>query len=181
MYYKLLFKIKSSLHNCYSLLIKTNFQVQGGSIGKKVILFPFKATWPHKISIGDNCFIERNVFFKYDGIFSAGKSIIINNNTFIGNNSEFNIAKSIHIGKDVLIASGCKFIDHDHGFKISELIRIQKPLNAAIFIDDGVWIGCNAVILKGVTIGKGAIVAAGAVVNKSIPAFEIWGDRKSVV
>lgn len=37
------------------------------------------------------------------------------------------------------------------------------------------WIGANAVILRGVSIGDGAIVAAGAVVNHDIPAHEIWG------
>lgn len=38
-----------------------------------------------------------------------------------------------------------------------------------------VWIGANAVILRGVSIGDGAIVVAGAVVKHDIPAHEIWG------
>jgi acetyltransferase-like isoleucine patch superfamily enzyme len=44
-----------------------------------------------------------------------------------------------------------------------------------VTLDTDVWIGANAVLLKGVTIGKGAIVAAGAVVRNSIPSYEIWG------
>ena len=44
-----------------------------------------------------------------------------------------------------------------------------------IEIADNVWIGANAVILRGVTIGQGAVVAAGAVVTKKIPPNEIWG------
>ena len=44
----------------------------------------------------------------------------------------------------------------------------------AIILEDDVWIGVNAVVLKGVTIGRGAIVAAGSVVTKSIGAYEIW-------
>lgn len=37
------------------------------------------------------------------------------------------------------------------------------------------WIGANAVILRGVSIGDGAIIVAGAVVNHDIPAYEVWG------
>ena len=34
---------------------------------------------------------------------------------FLGRNCEFNVTGSVHIGDNALIASGCKFIDHDHG------------------------------------------------------------------
>ena len=46
---------------------------------------------------------------------------------------------------------------------------------APVVLRDHVWIGANAVILKGVEIGRGAVVAAGAVVTKNIPPNEIWG------
>lgn len=36
------------------------------------------------------------------------------------------------------------------------------------------WIGANATILRGVTIGEGAIIAAGAVVTKNVPPYSIW-------
>lgn len=132
-------------------------------------------TWPHQVSIGDNCLIEQNVHFKYDGIWSPGPSIIIGNNTFIGAGCEFNISDKITIGHDCLIASGCKFIDHNHGTDLELLMRVQKAPSAEIIIGDNVWLGVNAVVLKGVQIGDGVIVGAGAVVTKSIPTNEIWG------
>lgn len=47
----------------------------------------------------------------------------------------------------------------------------RPPLRAApVIIEDNVWIGMNAVVLKGVTIGENTVVAAGAVVTKSVPA-----------
>ena len=42
-------------------------------------------------------------------------------------------------------------------------------VSESICIDDDVWIGAQAVILKGVHIGKGAVIAAGAVVVNDIP------------
>ena len=44
-----------------------------------------------------------------------------------------------------------------------------------IVLEGDNWIGANAVILKGVTVGKGAVVAAGAVVTKDVPAYSIVG------
>ena len=41
--------------------------------------------------------------------------------------------------------------------------------NAPIVIEDNVWIGANATILKGVTIGRNSLIGAGSVVVKSIP------------
>lgn len=46
-----------------------------------------------------------------------------------------------------------------------------------VIIEDGVWVGCNAIILKGVTIGRGAVVAAGAVVTKDVPAYAVVGGN----
>jgi|GEM_PF-1390418 len=45
--------------------------------------------------------------------------------------------------------------------------------SAPVRIGDGVWIGENTTILKGVTIGDGAIVARNAVVTKDVPAFAV--------
>ena len=44
-------------------------------------------------------------------------------------------------------------------------------------IEDDVWIGANAIILKGVTLGKGCVVAAGSVVTKSVPANALVGGN----
>lgn len=51
----------------------------------------------------------------------------------------------------------------------------QRGLGGPINIGNDVWIGTNAIILRGVTIGDGAIVAAGAVVTKDVPPYAIVG------
>jgi acetyltransferase-like isoleucine patch superfamily enzyme len=142
---------------------------QGTYIRKNI-----NVTWPHQVKLGKNCKLEHGVYFHYDGIYSNGPSICIGDDVFIGNNTEFNITDKITIGENCLIASGCKFIDHSHGFKYGQVIKIQKSSKKAINIGSDVWLGCNVIVLKGVNIGNGAVVAAGAVVTKSIPENEIW-------
>jgi len=148
-------------------------------IGKGTYLLSIMVTWPHQVSLGNNCKIEKRVYFKFSGIWEEGAAIELGNSVFVGTGTEFNIHKKITIGDDSLISSGCRFIDHNHGIeKDKGLIRsqhVERLDGDAIEIGRDVWIGCNTVVLKGVTIGEGAVIAAGAVVTKSVPSFEIWG------
>lgn len=64
-------------------------------------------------------------------------------------------------------------VDHDHRLGKND---VEDGLESTpVHIGKNVWIGANAVILRGVSIGDGAIIAAGAVVNHDIPAYEVWG------
>ncbi|WP_417886307.1 acyltransferase [Zunongwangia sp.] len=173
---KLLFKIRTFSRYLLEKLIILPYSLAGLKVGNNTRLGKPSFTWPHQVSIGNNCLLEKNIFFRYDGVWSKGPSIIIKDNVYIGSNAEFNISDRIVIGENSLIASGCKFVDHDHGYKSLAIpIRIQPPEVKNIVIKNNVWLGFNVIILKGVTIGEGAIVAAGSVVTKSIPDREIWG------
>jgi serine acetyltransferase len=182
-----IFKLRTSyLSNLAGYFRKLCYSIKGMKIGKRVSMGNISVTWPHQVLLKDDCILEHNVFFKYSSYWKPGQSIIIGERVFIGNHCEFNISKRIQIGNDANIASGCKFIDHDHGIKLGALIGGQECVEGDIIIGEGVWLGFNVIVLKNVTIGNGAVVAAGAVVTKSIPANEIWagvpakkiGDRK---
>jgi acetyltransferase-like isoleucine patch superfamily enzyme len=73
-------------------------------------------------------------------------------------------AESVTIGDGVAIGEDAIIRDHD-GHEITG----GRPSRAPIVVEDRVWIGMRAIILKGVTIGEGSIIAAGAVVTKSVP------------
>ena len=162
------------------------YKMLGMKIGRDTFLPSIYVSWPNQVIIGSKCRLEHNIHFKFDGIWRDGKSIVIGDNVFLGCDIEFNITQSIKIGDNSLIASGCRFIDHDHGIKPDQLMRVQPANEKCINIGADTWLGCNVIVLKGVEIGNGAIVAAGAVVNKSVPPYEIWagvpakkiGDRK---
>lgn len=100
--------------------------------------------------------------------------------------------KNITIGKDVFINSGCHFQDQG-GITIGDgslighnvvLATINHDLNpenerknhyAPIRIGAHVWIGSNATILPGVSIGDWAVVGAGAVVTEDVLSFTVVG------
>lgn len=100
--------------------------------------------------------------------------------------------QNIHVGKNVFINMGCKFQDQGgiflgdgaligHNVVLATLNHAHAPQDrgsmqpAPIRIGKNVWIGANAVVLPGVTVGDGAIVAAGAVVTRDVPANAIVG------
>lgn len=98
--------------------------------------------------------------------------------------------KNITLGKRIFINSGCKFQDQGgitigddsligHNVVIATLNHELSPSRrtdmhpAAVTIGRNVWVGSNATILPGVTIGDDAVVAAAAVVTKDVPAGSI--------
>lgn len=87
----------------------------------------------------------------------------------------------IKIGNHVIFGPGVTIITGDHptdviGKYIMEIHDSEKPsgYDMDVVIEDDVWIGCNATILKGVHIGKGSVVAAGSVVTKDVDEFSIY-------
>lgn len=154
---------------------RLHLRLLGAKVGERTIIPKMQVTWPHQISIGKSCILQKDLFFNVDHYWVPGPSIVIGDRVFIGRGVEFNIRLHLVVGNDALIASGAKFIDHDHGTAPDQLIRHQEGKSAAITVGQGAWIGSNAVILKGAKIGDGAVIAAGAVVVSSVPPMEIWG------
>src|SRR5262245_56499188 len=90
----------------------------------------------------------------------------------------------ISIGSYVMIAGGVTIADSDFhpmgpAGRIADTIALslrgdrarRPPIDVRpVVIEDDVWIGWNATILKGVRVGQGAVVAPGALVNRDVPA-----------
>jgi acetyltransferase-like isoleucine patch superfamily enzyme len=77
----------------------------------------------------------------------------------------------VEIGEQTLISMHCTILSSNHAIPaIGTLIRDMPDDLRPTRIGRDVWIGANAVILGGVTIGDGAVVAAGAVVAKDVEA-----------
>ena len=59
-------------------------------------------------------------------------------------------------------------------------VKYSTPTKGAIVVEDDVWIGINAIILSGVTIGQGAVIGAGSVVAKDVPPYAIYAGNRVV-
>lgn len=110
---------------------------------------------------GGRITLERDIFTRNnDYILVDGGHLKMGKNIFLNNNVSITCLDCIELGEGCTIANNVVIVDHDHnegGFE-------TKPIK----IGRNVWIGANAVILKGVNIGDNAIVAAGSIVTKDI-------------
>lgn len=111
------------------------------------------------------------------------KDVFIHEMSSVGNYNYFGkgtMVTNAIIGNYCSIAPGVKIAQAEHSISyITTYNRISKKnINYNMFtkkthIGNDVWIGGNAIILQGVTIGNGAVIGAGAVVNKDIPDYAI--------
>jgi acetyltransferase-like isoleucine patch superfamily enzyme len=97
---------------------------------------------------------------------------------FIGERSLIGLSDVIigpvTIGNDVLLAQHVVVSALNHNYEdITQPIKNQGVTTKPIVIEDGVWIGANAVIAPGVRIGKNSVVGAGSVVTHDVPPFSV--------
>lgn len=135
-----------------------------------------------KIVIGSNCWIRCELM-----VYTTRGFITIGDDVFIGPGTKIWSTKKISIGNRVLISHNVNIHDNDsHPLNSFERHEHFKHLlkkdgshesfpfsEAEIVIEDDVWIGFNATILKGVRIGKGAIIGSNSVITKDVPPFAL--------
>jgi acetyltransferase-like isoleucine patch superfamily enzyme len=76
----------------------------------------------------------------------------------------------ISIGNHVTVTGGVRFITHDGGVWIFREDHPDLDIVAPIVVGNNVFIGLNAIVLPGVTIGDDCVIGAGSVVTKDIPS-----------
>lgn len=128
----------------------------------------------------------KNVHIGHDCEF-VPSHIECGDNVYIGNRASFIATVShIHIGSYVMFGPNVTIRGGDHrmdviGKHIYEIREDEKVSenDQDVYIEDGVWVGCNATILKGVTVGRGAVIAAGSVVVDNVPPYAIVAGVKA--
>ena len=120
-----------------------------------------------RFSIGRKSVIE-----SFSCINNAVGDVIIGDYTRVGLHNT--IIGPVRIGNNVNLAQGITVTALNHNFDdTTKRIDQQGVSTKAVTINDDVWIGANAVILPGVTIGTHSVVAAGALVSKDVPPYTI--------
>lgn len=102
----------------------------------------------------------------------CGKNITVGKNVFINSGCRFQDQGGISIGDGTLIGHNVVLATLNHGIFPDER---HDLFPAPICIGKNVWIGANATVLPGVTIGDNAVIAAGAVVTKDVPVNVVVG------
>ena len=158
-------------------ILQSNFQIK--------VLRPEERKY---VFIGNDNLLDCHI------LFESGKGkVTIGNKVYIGH-STIICRTGIEFGNNIFVAWGAYFYDHDsHSTDyrlrqedLEQQLRDQRAghsfiknknwdvvKTASIRVCDNAWIGMNAIILKGVTIGEGSIVAAGSVVSKDVDPWTI--------
>lgn len=145
------------------LTVRRHFQ------GRGLILALPGGPLPHIKNLGgqilaDACSLEHGVRFE----IYRGATLSIGKGTYFNRNVQVVVQESVQIGHGCKIGWDVIIMDTDlHGHS-------GQPAKAKpIVIEDNVWIGCRAIILKGVRIGSSAIIGAGAIVTKDVPPLAV--------
>lgn len=142
-------------------------------VSKIFLRFVFKC---HKIrvalfamslkSFGERNNISFPVCFEGKKFIEIGDYVSVNAFVHIWGHGGVKIGNRVMIATHTAISS----LTHDHTY---EIMRFAPVIAKPVIIEDDVWIGSNAVINPGVTLGKGSVVGAGSVVTKDVPPYAI--------
>lgn len=134
-----------------------------------------------RLKIGSECLIAGHLLVEKGGLLEIG------NHSYVGPGARIWSLQEVRIGSRVFISHGVNIHDSDsHSFSAKERherfvekmrhgrhLITEKIKIASVVIEDDVWIGLNAIILKGVKIGRGAVVGAGSVITKNVDPFTV--------
>lgn len=134
--------------------------------------------WPLKVIIikasikshGSNFKLGPNVIlYNYRQII-VGNNVFIGDGTTIGGNVPVTIGDNVMFGPEVMIRGG----DHNISVVGKPMAKVKTGgVNRPIVIENDVWIGTRAIILKGVKIREGAVIGAGALLTKDVLPYSI--------
>lgn len=111
--------------------------------------------------------IDSSVEIRVPFYTDYGRNIHIGKNVFINNGATFTDLGGIYLDDDVLIGPNASLISVNHPLDPQQR---HGNILSPVHVHRNAWIGANATVLPGITIGENAVVAAGAVVTHDVPA-----------
>jgi acetyltransferase-like isoleucine patch superfamily enzyme len=146
-----------------------------GSNDSKIILGKHTKIDSHveiKLDIQGNMIIGDNVNISPYSYFEVGynATLEIGHEAFFNRLTNIICMDHIKIGNHVALGRNISFYDHDHVVKVNIKQNWEQLKKKPIEIGNDVWIGANAIILRGTKVGNNAVIAAGTIVKEDIPA-----------
>jgi acetyltransferase-like isoleucine patch superfamily enzyme len=126
-----------------------------------------------KLILGDNVLVDGKCSFTFAMRYANDPVLTIGNNTIIGHGCSFTVGRQIAVGQHCMFAGGVHVFDAPGHATDPVLRKMGAPANPGdvrpIEIQDNVWIGRNATIFPGVTVGEGSVVVMGTMVTNDVP------------
>jgi acetyltransferase-like isoleucine patch superfamily enzyme len=130
-----------------------------------------------RLIVGNDVIVDGKCTFAFAVRYTDSPTLRIGDHVMIGHGSAFTVGREITIGNHVLIAPGAELFDSPGHPTDPALRRAGSPALPSdvrpILIEDNAWIGHDARIFPGVTVGKGSVVAEGAQVMSNVPPYVI--------
>ena len=128
----------------------------------------------------------RNFRFDPDGWYSYPNIHVGDDVSLNGRPTLMAALSEIHIGNKVMFGPNVTVIGGGHntgvvGRFMTDVLEKSGNEDLGVVIEDDVWVGSNATLLRGVRVGRGSVVSAAAVVTRSVPPYSIVGGNPARV
>lgn len=138
-----------------------------------------------RLIVGNYVAVEGKCSFMFAVSYSEAPTLLIGDRTIIGHGCSFTVGRQVSIGSHCLLASDVQIFDSPGHPTDPALRKLGRPANPedvrAIKIEDNVWVGKNAIVFPGVTIGEGSVVAIGSHVMTDVPPYTLVAGRPARV
>ncbi len=169
-------RIQQLRHELLQAYYRSVFTSRCQSVGAGLLVKgPFRVRNAGTVEIGQSCIVDSSKERPIRLDVGNQARLKVGNNVYFNEGLLIVCNIAVTIGDRCLIASDVVIMDDD-GHPVNWKNRHdhwpvlpQDRLGAPVTIEENVWIGTRAIILKGVTIGTGAVIGAGAVVTNDVP------------
>ncbi len=117
--------------------------------------------------------IAKNVIIHYGAEIRYPLGLSIGKGSIIGDRALLDARQELEIGCNVNMSSNVSIYTRQHNHRSPSFDCEFPDRKSKVKISDRAWLGCNVVVLPGVTIGEGAVVCAGAVVTKDVEPYAV--------
>jgi acetyltransferase-like isoleucine patch superfamily enzyme len=122
----------------------------------------------------------RSVIEDFTVVNNGVGAVAIGDNCTVGIGSV--VIGPVTIGSDVILAQHVVLSGLNHSYEDTQTPIHRQPVTTKpIVIEDECWLGANAVITAGVTIGRHSVVAGGSVVTRDVPPYSVVGGNPARV
>jgi acetyltransferase-like isoleucine patch superfamily enzyme len=169
----ILYRMTTVLVQCRSFYCTWYLRSLGAEVGHGLVMkknAQFIIGAKTRIKIGKNLQVAdgAKIYVEPDSCLTVGDGV------FIGAQTTLIATFDLSIGSHSQIAHQVTITDNDHQFNdVSRPIVEQGFNKSKVIIEEDVWIGGHAVVLRGVRIGNHSVIGAGCVVTKEVPPYSV--------